>query len=93
MQTLRTLEQCTSMSGTSMITIHMPNTDQNSINIMVNKLNHELGTASNIKSKVVRKNVISSLKRLIVSLSSYNNPCNENGLVLVAGIIDNKYCL
>lgn len=77
-------------TGTSLVTLYLQNTDSNSTSIALSKLNYELGTASNIKSKDVRKNVTEALKTTIYNLKS--SPYNKEGLVFCSGIVDG-YCV
>lgn len=86
MKTVKILSECSSQNGTSLVTIFMPNTDNNSKNLMISKLNYEISTANNIKSKLVRKDVLSSLKSAIYNIKNYNN-INENGIVICSGIV------
>ena len=48
---IKQLSELKSISGcTSLITMFLRENDVNSINLALNKLNYEMGTASNIKS-------------------------------------------
>ena len=70
--------------GTSLITYYI----QGSSNfwLAVDKLNSELSTASNIKSKAVRKDVIQSLKGALYQLKKCKeSKAPENGIVLCSG--------
>ena len=90
-ETLAELSNASSLSGgTSLITLHIPS--NYSMSLVLNKLNTELGTATNIKDKSVRKDVISGLKSGIESIKSYKKSlAPENGLVLISGV-SNYYC-
>lgn len=79
--------------GTSLVTINIPNLDNNTLNLWINKLNQELCTATNIKSKNTRKDVITSLKSAIYTLKNINTKGFDNGIVLCSGITDPIYCL
>ena len=50
-----------------------------------------MSTASNIKSKTVRKDVISALKSSMYLIKAYKkSEAPKNGLVIYAGDIENK---
>ena len=85
---IKSLSNAKSMSrGTSLITYYLPS--ESSIWLAVNKLNQELSTASNIKSKTVRKDVITALKSSLHILKTYKGSnAPSNGLVLCSGIIE-----
>ena len=80
---LKLLAQARSATtGTSLITLFItPNTD---LWLSNKKLTTELSTASNIKSKQVRKAVITALKSCLQVLSGLNK-APKNGYVLLAG--------
>lgn len=84
-QMIRTLSEATSESrGTSLVTIYIPS-NQN-FGIITKSLTNELSTASNIKDKTVRKDVISALKSLSETVKSFNwHNAPENGVVLCSG--------
>ena len=93
-QTILTLSQLKSASGgTSLITYYL--LGNTSIWLAVEKLNNELGTAKNIKSRVVRNDVIQALKSGLYQLKNYcSQRTPENGLVLCSGnVIENRSCL
>lgn len=92
---LKQLSTCRSeSSGTSLISYFLTNSDTTSIISGINKLNHEISVSSNIKSKSVRKDVISALKSAVYHLKSYKNINNKNGIVLFSGrIAPTTYCL
>lgn len=92
--TVKKLSDSTSESrGTSLITMYIPECDNNSLSLVVNKLESELGTATNIKSKVVKKDVIHAIKSAIYFVRNCVNKYSENGIVICTGITDKKYCL
>ena len=82
---VRELSQSLSTSGgTSLITMYIPSCY--SLSLASEKLTSELSTAPNIKSKAVRKNVISAIKSAQMALKSYkHHNAPLNGLVLCAG--------
>lgn len=84
-QIVRILSEVTSESrGTSLVTMYVP-PNQN-LGIVTKSLTTELSTASNIKDKTVRKDVISALKSLFETIKSSNwHNAPENGIVLCAG--------
>ena len=87
--TIKSLSEMKSSSGgTSLVTYYIPN----NIQMAIQKLNQELCTSYNIKSKAVRKDVIHALKSGIYILKNYQGSL-ENGIVLFSGITNNKYCL
>ena len=93
-QIFTTLAETKSQSGgTSLITYYLQG--GMSLWLVVGKLTNELGTASNIKSRVVRKDVEQALRCALYQLKNYKSQTvPENGLVLCSGtIIENKYCL
>ena len=56
-------------------------------------LEHEIATASNIKSKQTRNGVLDGLKGLLNTFENYcvKNKTPENGLVMLAGDINTKH--
>ena len=75
--------------GTSLVTLYIPS--GYAISLVSDKLTSELSTAPNIKSKSVRKDVISALKSASATIKSFNrHTAPENGLVLCAG--ESNYC-
>jgi len=92
---LKQLSICHSQSGgTSLISYFISNCNQEGINNAISKLNQELGISNNIKSKNVRKDIISSLKSGIYHLKNYKNFDNKNGIILFSGnVIGNNYYL
>ena len=81
-------EMKSSSGGTSLVTYYIPN----NIQMAIQKLNQELCTSYNIKSKAVRKDVIHALKSGIYVLKNYEGSI-DNGIVLCSGITNVKYCL
>jgi peptide subunit release factor 1 (eRF1) len=80
--------------GTSLLSYFIPNCSQEGINNAITKLNQELGIGNNIKSKSVKKDIISALKSAIYHLKNYKNFDNDNGIVLFSGrVTGNQYCL
>lgn len=75
--------------GTSLVTLYIPS--GYAMSLVSEKLTSELSTAPNIKSKAVRKDVISALKSANATIKSYKrHNAPENGLVLCAG--ESNYC-
>lgn len=74
-----------------MISLYMPQNQQ--IWLVAQKLNDELGAASNIKSRENRQSVQSALRSILARLKLYNS-VPENGLVIFCGDVvdpdDNK---
>lgn len=57
-------------------------------------LNKELSTASNIKSKMVKKDVEQAIRGALYQLKNYANTIPDTGLVLCSGsVIENKSCI
>ena len=72
-------------NGTSMISLIMPSTeDLGKINHM---LTNEMGTASNIKSRVNRLSVLTAIKSTQERIKLYNNKMPKNGLVVYCGTV------
>ena len=93
-QTIITLSQLKAQSnGTSLITYYLQG--GSSFWLAVDKLNNELSSASNIKSRIVRKDVEQALRFALYQLKNYkSSSVPENGLVLCSGnVIENKSCL
>ncbi|MFA5406069.1 MAG: peptide chain release factor aRF-1 [Candidatus Nanoarchaeia archaeon] len=72
---------------TELVSVYVP-ADFN-INIVKNQLSQEASTASNIKSKTTRKNVLAALDKAISELKYYN-ATPDNGLVVLAGNVANN---
>lgn len=81
---LITLSKLTSASfGTSLVTLYVPGSSN--MNMATSKLSKELSSASNIKSKSVRNDVVSALTSLQIMAKSLGNISHENGYVFIAG--------
>lgn len=80
-------------SGTTLITYHI--NGNSSLWLAIEKLNYELSTANNIKSKQVKKDVEKALKSAIYKLKNYKqNFAPDNGLVLCSGsVLENNCCV
>ena len=73
-------------NGTSLITLSIPGGDQ--VHAYRAMLNNELGTASNIKSRVNRQSVITAITTALQKLKLYEK-APPNGLVVYTGLIIN----
>ena len=73
------------IKGTTLITYLIPS----NFNLWLARqhINKELSSAQNIKSKKVRKAVISALKSIQIKLNDKKNADNKNGLIVLAGEI------
>lgn len=80
---IKSLEACRG-NGTSMISLLIPPKDQ--IAPVSKKIADELGTATNIKSRVTRQSVITALTSVQARLRLYNK-VPPNGLVIYCGEI------
>jgi len=82
----RTLDSLASKKGrhTELISLYVPPDRQ--ISDVMNSLRQELGTASNIKSKTTRKNVLDAIEKVIQRLKLFKRP-PKNGLVIFCGAI------
>jgi peptide chain release factor subunit 1 len=69
---------------TELISLYVPPDRQ--ISDVMNSLRQELGTASNIKSKATRKNVLDAIEKVIQRLKLFKKP-PKNGLVIFCGAI------
>lgn len=67
---------------TELVTVYVP--QGYDLSKIINHLQQEQSTATNIKSSSTRKNVISALERMIVHLKLYEDT-PENGLAIFAG--------
>ena len=84
-QLIKSLEQAHG-NGTSMISLILPpKADINKANQM---LTLEMGTASNIKSRVNRQSVLAAIGAAQVRLKNYPR-CPDNGLVVYTGMVVN----
>ena len=72
---------------TEMVTVYVP--AGYSLNEITSQLKQEQGTAENIKSKPVRKNVVTALEKIMRHIQLYKQT-PENGLALFAGNISEK---
>ncbi len=70
--------------GTELVSVYIP--QGYDLNKVINQLLQEQGTASNIKSKQTRDNVINALERMIQHLKLFNKT-PENGLAVFSGNI------
>lgn len=82
---IKKMRDTTSASGgTSLITFYIPSGYD--LSLSLDKLTSEMSTAHNIKSKIVRKDVITALKTGLYQLKNYKrSKAPENGLVLCTG--------
>ena len=82
----RTLDSLASKRGrhTELISLYVPPDRQ--ISDVMNSLKQELGTASNIKSKATRKNVLDAIEKVMQRLKLFKKP-PKNGLVIFCGAI------
>jgi peptide chain release factor subunit 1 len=69
---------------TELVTVYIP--AGYNINLIINHLQEEAGTASNIKSKTVRTNVTTAIEKMITELRHYKQT-PKNGLALFSGNI------
>jgi len=72
---------------TELVTVYVPS--GYSINEIINQLKQEQGTADNIKSKQVRKNVTTALEKITRHLQLYKRT-PENGLAIFCGNVSEK---
>ncbi len=72
---------------TELITIYVPAGTH--LNLVSTQVNQEQGTAVNIKSKAVRKNVVGALEKISQHLKLYKR-APENGLALFCGNVSEK---
>ncbi len=82
----RTLETLASKEGrhTELISLYVPPDRQ--ISDVMNNLRQEYSTASNIKSRTTRKNVLDAIEKVMQRLRLFNQP-PPNGLVIFCGAI------
>ncbi len=86
-QILKQLERKRSPNNsTSLITLYIPPKTQ--LSEFANLLRNEYGTASNIKDKKTGKAVMDAIQSILARMPTYTN--SENGLVIFAGITDDK---
>lgn len=69
---------------TELISLYVPSDRQ--ISDVMNTLRQEYGTASNIKSKATKKNVVDAIEKVMQRLRLFKAP-PENGLVIFCGAI------
>jgi peptide chain release factor subunit 1 len=69
---------------TELISLYVPSNRQ--ISDVMNTLRQEYGTASNIKSKATKKNVVDAIEKVMQRLRLFKAP-PENGLVIFCGAI------
>mmetsp|Transcript_39981 Transcript_39981/g.35674 ORF Transcript_39981/g.35674 Transcript_39981/m.35674 type:complete len:439 (+) Transcript_39981:70-1386(+) len=72
-------------NGTSMVSLVIPPKKQ--LSDITQKLTEEIGAASNIKSNIVRKSVLTAVTAARERLKLYNGKIPNNGLVLFCGEI------
>jgi peptide chain release factor subunit 1 len=70
--------------GTELISLYIP--PDRKIHEVLNNLREEYGTASNIKSRTTRKNVLEALEKVTQRLKLFKTP-PSNGLVIFCGAI------
>ena len=82
----RTLDLLASKEGrgTELITLYVPPDRQ--IHEVIGQLREEYGTASNIKSRTTRKNVLDAIEKTMQRLKLFKRP-PPNGLVIFVGAI------
>jgi len=82
----RTLDQLASKEGrgTELITLYVPPDRQ--IHEVIGQLREEYGTASNIKSRTTRKNVLDAIEKTMQRLKLFKRP-PPNGLAIFCGAI------
>lgn len=73
--------------GTELISLYIPKSKN--LQHVINSINNECSTASNIKSNYTRHNVEDSLNKIIKFLSGVKT-IPQNGLILFCGIFDNN---
>ncbi|OYT33970.1 MAG: peptide chain release factor 1 [Candidatus Aenigmarchaeota archaeon ex4484_52] len=88
-QLKKLIYQLSKMRGrhTELVSIYVPS--GYNLNEVKNQISQEAGTASNIKSKTTRKNVVDALEKINQRLKLYNQT-PENGLVIFCGNISEK---
>lgn len=78
--------------GTELVSVYIP--PEFDLNVVVQQLKEEEGTAENIKSKNTRKNVTSALRRIINFLQKYSekqgNEAPANGMAIFAGNVSEE---
>lgn len=83
------LEKLSEIRGrhTELVTVYIP--DGYNINDIKTMIADEIGTASNIKSKSTRNNVITALEKVLGELKKYN-VTPKNGLVIFCGNVSER---
>jgi peptide chain release factor subunit 1 len=72
---------------TELVSVYIPS--GHNLNKVVDQITNEKSTAQNIKSKTVKKNVMSALERILQHLKLYKQT-PENGLVIFSGNISER---
>ncbi len=72
---------------TELVSVYIP--AGHNLNNVVDQITNEKSTAQNIKSKTVKKNVMSALERIIQHLKLYKRT-PENGLVIFSGNVSER---
>jgi peptide chain release factor subunit 1 len=72
---------------TELVTVYIP--QGYPLSEIINQIRSEQGTAENIKSKQVRKNVVSALEKILRHLQLYNKT-PENGLAIFCGNVSQE---
>ena len=72
---------------TELVSVYVPS--GHNIVDMINQIRNEQGTAENIKSKTVRKNVTGALEKILQHLRLYKKT-PENGVIIFAGNVSEK---
>lgn len=67
---------------TELVTVYIP--AGYNLNLIINHLQEEAGTASNIKSKAVRTNVVTAIEKMVTELRHYKHT-PEKGLAVFSG--------
>ncbi|CAG9325111.1 unnamed protein product [Blepharisma stoltei] len=83
---IQNLDKCRG-HGTSLISLIIPPTEQ--LSLTGRMINDECGSATSIKSRVVRQAILSALTSIRERLKLYNNRMPKNGLVIYCGEILN----
>ncbi len=83
------VEELESIRGrhTELVTVYIPK--GYNLNKVVEQIRSEQGTAQNIKSKTVRKNVVGALEKILQHLRLYKET-PENGLAIFCGNVSEK---
>ena len=83
------VEQLAAIKGrhTELVTVYIPKGAN--LHEIVSQIRSEAGTAENIKSKPVRKNVTTALEKIVRHLQLYKKT-PENGLAVMCGNVSEK---